>query len=394
MRDVSARNGEHSAGRALGISFAAGVLTAGAISALILLFVGYRIGYTTIWENTGFAFSWMALDIPAELLDELAAKNGVIDNAGNPTGAVEHDTIIVRPDETLGYVLRRGVSVDAYQLRAVDAVNLDPPVVYTPAGADFSPELRRYLDENTRVRYTYNVTDEGFRRTLPAVASDRKILMVGDSGVFGVGVDDGGTIASSLQRIVGSDARVVNAGVAGYGGKQCFLVAKSLTEVDDYALLVYVAHHNDFYEPRHISNPDKARRILADFASIGNRFEEGVVVALLTAMEFNSEDVLRSAGWSQKRIDTTHSLRDELPGIVRSAGFAYLDWTDVVDEVRSRERTIFAPWSLYVDRSHLAPAAAQLFSERIHELFPKAGALAGSGTNAIQIRIDGNVEPD
>lgn len=374
MGDASQRAEAPSGGRALGVAFVAGASTAGVIAAVVFLFVGYRVGYTTIWEQTGLAFSWMAIDIPSELVDEIASHNGVIDNAGNPTGASKHDTVIVQPDETLGYRLRPGVSVEARLTRAVEALNLDPPVVYTPADADFSPELRRYLDENTRVAYTYNVTDQGFRRTLPVVASDRKILIVGDSGVFGVGVDDQDTIASRLQRIVGDDVQVVNAGVAGYGGEQAYLVAKALSEADAYELLIYVAHNNDFYEPRHIANPDKARRIIADFESIGERFEDGVIVALLTAMEFNSDDVLGSLGWSRARVDATHRLREALPGFVRSAGFSYLDWTDVVDEVRIRDRTIFAPWALYVDHSHLSPTAAQLLAERIHGLFPEAAS--------------------
>jgi hypothetical protein len=367
---------ELSGGRGIAIAFVGGLVTAGLMAAAVMLFVGYRIGFATIWEKTGLAFGGMVIDIPGELIDELSAMDAVIGNAGNPTGAREHDTIIVRPDETFGYVLRPGVSVDAYQVRAADPVNLDPPVIYTPAGAEFSPALRRYLEENTGVRYTYNITDDGVRRTLPVVESERRILMVGDSGVFGVGVDDGDTVASSLQGLVGDDIQVVNAGVAGYGGEQCFLVAKARSEVADYSRLVYVAHHNDFYEPRHISNPEKARSILARFESIRERFPDGVVVALLTYLEFTGEDVLRSQGWSRDRIESARRLQAELPGIARAAGFAFVDWSDVVDDVRRRERTIFAPWSLYVDHAHLAPAAAKLLAQRIQGLFPEARALA------------------
>jgi hypothetical protein len=364
------------AGRMLGVAFLGGLLTAGSIAIAFFLFLGFRIGFSTIWEKTGVALGGMVLDMPSDLIAELAAMDAVIGNAGNPTGAREHDTLLVKPDDELGYVLRPGVSVDGYQVRAADAVNLDPPVVYVKMGSSMSPELRGYLEANTRIRYTYNIDEDGFRRTLPVVDAQRKILMVGDSALFGVGVADDATIASYLQQRVGRSARVVNAGVGGYNGDQAFRVARKLSQRDDYAILVYVAHNNDFYEPRHISNPDKARRVIQSFASLRDRFPEGVVVALITFLQYTGEDVLLSQGWRRERVESADRLRREFPAITREAGFPFVNWSDIVDEVREREQTIFAPWSLYVDHAHLAPAAARLLAERIHALFPAAARAA------------------
>jgi len=372
---VSGEARSEGGGRMTAIAFLGGALTVAAIGLAFFLFLGIRIGFSTIWEKTGVALTGMVLDMPSDLIAELTAMDAVVGNAGNPTDAREHDTIMVKPDEELGYVLRPGVSVDAYQVRSADAVNLDPPVVYVKSGSPMSPQLRAYLEKNTRVRYRYNIDEQGFRRTVPEVRAERKILMVGDSGLFGVGVGDDATIASSLQQIVGVTYRVVNAGVAGYDGAQAFRAARRHSDRDDYALLVYVAHNNDFYEPRHISNPDKARGVLASFASLRDRFPEGIVVALITFLEYNGEDVLRSQGWRRERIEAADRLRREFPAMAREAGFPFVDWTDLVNEIREREQTIFAPWSLYVDHAHLSPAAARLFAQRIHALFPEAARL-------------------
>lgn len=255
-------------------------------------------------------------------------------------------------------------------------MNLDPPVVYVRSDSQLSDALRAYLDEHARVEYTYDIGDDGFRVTVPAVKAGRKILMAGDSGVFGVGVDDEDTIASRLQGIVGGAAQVVNAGVGGYDGDQAFLAARDASDAVAYDQLVYVAHHNDFYEPRDIANPDRARQVLARFESIRDRFPGGVVVALLTYLEFNAEDVLGSQGWTPDRLEAARRLRGELPIIARKAGFGFVDFSDVVDAVRARERTIFAPWSLYVDHAHLSPRAAGLFAAEIE------AALAGEAENA------------
>jgi len=362
--------------RTTAIAFVGGLLTAGSIALALFVFLGLRLGFSTIWQEVGVALSGTELDMPSALIDEIRALDGAIGNAGNPTCASEHDTMLVRPDAELGYVLRPGVSVDAYQVRATESMNIDPPVVYVRAGSKLSPDLRAYLEKNTRVRYRFNIDADGFRRTLPEVEATRKILMVGDSGLFGVGVDDDATIASSLQQIVGSSYRVVNAGVAGYDGDAAFRVARKLSEQEPYALLIYVAHQNDFYEPRHIANPDKARGVMADFETLRERFPEGIVVALITFLEYTGEDVLLRQGWRRhERIEAADRLRRELPAITRAAGFPFVDWSDLVDELRQRERTIFAPWSLYVDHAHLSPRATRLFAERIHALFPEAAGL-------------------
>jgi hypothetical protein len=357
--------------RLVGIAFVGGILTAGAIALAFFVFLGIRIGFATIWERTGVSLTGMVLDMPSELVDELAAMDAVIENAGNPTGAREHDTILVRTDDELGYVLQPNASVDAYQIRAADSVNLDPPVVCVKAGSEMSEALRAYLEERTRVRYSYNVDENGFRRTLPEVDAEEKILMVGDSGIFGMGVDDEDTIASSLQRLVGDSYRVVNAGIAGYDGDQAFRAARKLSETDDYEILVYVAHNNDFDEPRHIPNPVKARRVITSFESLTGRFPGGIVVALITYLEYTGEDVLLSQGWRRERIEAADRLHSEFPAITEQAGFAFVDWTDIVAETRAQEKTIFAPWSLYVDHAHLAPRASRLIAERIYRALPE-----------------------
>jgi lysophospholipase L1-like esterase len=359
------------AGR-VGVAFLAGMLTAIAMAMAFFLFLGIRIGFSTIWEKTGVALTSMVLDMPDELVDEIAAMDAVIGNAGNPTGATKHDSLLVEPDAERVYVLRKGVSVEGYQIRSTEAMNLDPPVVYMRSGSELSEELRAYLEENTRVRYRYRIDDEGFRNTVPVVEAERTILMVGDSGIYGVGVDDENTIASRLQRLVGDTYRILNAGVAGYDGSQAFTVARQLSDANDYAMLIYVAHINDFYEPHHISNPDKARRVIDRFTTLRDRFPEGIIVAFLPYLQFTAEELLLTQGWSRKRVDAAKSLLRELPAITREARFPYVGFEDIARDIRRREKTIFAPWALYTDHAHVSPRGAQLFAERIQAAFREA----------------------
>ena len=127
MQETAHREGES---RLVALAFIGGILTASVIAFAFFIFLGSRIGFQTIWEKTGVSLTSAVLDIPAELIDELTAMDAVIGNAGNPTGAKKHDTIVSRLDDELGWVLRPNVSVDGYQLQASDPVNLDPPVLY------------------------------------------------------------------------------------------------------------------------------------------------------------------------------------------------------------------------------------------------------------------------
>lgn len=373
---MSAEDHPASSERAITVAFVGGVLTAGTIALAFFVFLGARVGFGTIWERIGFGSGGAALEMPADLIAELVALDAVVDNADNPTGARRHDTVLVGPHEEFIFALRPNVSVDGYQLRSAEPLNLDPPVVYIRSGSALSPALRAYLDENTRVSYSYTTNADGFRRTLPEVDAKRKILMVGDSGLFGVGVGDEDTIASKLQQLVGAEYRVVNTGVGGYAAENAFWVADALSQRDDFSLLVYVAHENDFEEPRNRSNPDKARGFLAEFATLRDRFPEGIVVALITHLEHTSEDVLLSAGWKNRdRIDTAIGLRQAFPALAREAGFAFVDFSDVVDRFREQEQSIFAPWALYVDHAHLSPRATRLLAERIHAAIPEAATM-------------------
>ena len=72
-----------------------------------------------------------------------------------------------------------------------------------------------------------------------------------------------------------------------------------------------------------------------------------------------------SHGWSRERIESVDRLRRALDAVCRQAGFPFVDWADSVALIRAQEKTIFAPWSLYVDHAHLAPRATRLFAERI-----------------------------
>ena len=185
--------------------------------------------------------------------------------------------------------------------------------------------------------------------------------------LFGSGVDDGHTVASHLQSLVGDSYQVINAGVGGYSGLQAFGVARKMAELERYDVLIYAAHHNDFFESRHIASSELAEDILGRFAELKGEFPKGVIVTLVTYLNYAARETLLQQGWRQERIDATDELRKNLPGIAAAAGFEFIDFTNTIEDLVQPDGTVFAPFALYCDRAHLSPRGNRLLAGRIFE---------------------------
>jgi lysophospholipase L1-like esterase len=342
-----------------------GLLAGLSIALILLLFVGYRLGFRVLLNAaTGTPPASVerddtSLSLPDDVRSELSRAKAPIDNAGNPTGATEHDTYLVQPDPDLRYVLRQNVRVSAHMLRSPSALNLDPPVLYLDDSRTYSDRVRDYLAKESRLDYSYSTDSQGFRRTVPEVVSADEILIIGDSVPFGVGVDDAATAASALQALAGARYRIVNAGVGGYDGYQASLLAERVSSSHRYSGLIYVACQNDF------DDVAQAAEVLNRVRALSNRFQQRVIVMLVTYMEYNLRDVLLDRGWSAQQIAGTDALRQGLPGLASRAGFEYADWTDIVSQFARDQKSIFARFGLYVDHAHLSPLGNRLMAEQL-----------------------------
>src|SRR5882724_8785031 len=87
------------------IAFLAGNLAASIIFMLMFLFVGYRIGFSNLFEKLWKRVlipSNKVLYLPDKLLKELITLDAVVDNTDNSTQQLSHYTILVRPDLEVG----------------------------------------------------------------------------------------------------------------------------------------------------------------------------------------------------------------------------------------------------------------------------------------------------
>jgi len=353
----------------------------GAITVLVVLFlcvtaVSWRIGLdgfaarARTFVFTAFAPERTAIRLPPEILEELTALRSVVGNAGNPTHAAPHDTILVEPDDRFGWVLRPNTRIHGYTMRARNPLNFNQPGVYLEAEARISANLEQYLEAEALFRYLYTIDGDGYRLTLPVVASSYRIPIVGDSVAFGAGVNDEETVASHLQRAIGDRVRVINTGVGSYTGRQALEWARVFAEEGRNRALVYLTSQNDFRrnleDEKGAAWADNAREILAPFAELKQYFSGNIVVVVVPYLEFTFRDLLQFHGWNRHRIAQSERLYRELPGIAESLGLAYVDWSMIVAEEVAESGSIYSPFRLYVDHAHVSHEASRRIARRVH----------------------------
>lgn len=362
-------------------AYITGFLAAAVICTLIFCFIAYRTGVSTQLSQLTQVFSKSyksVMRLPDDLLEELTLLKAPIENASNPTQLVKHQTYVTHLADEIGYELNPDIEVTGYFLKSLKAINVDPPVLHL-RNADMtqiSAELHAYLTEESRLSYTYSTTSDGFRRTVPEVESDKQILIIGDSVAFGVGVEDENTSASQLQKMLGDEYQIINGGVGGYSGHQAFLRAKKLSEEKKYFGLIYIACQNDFMDGDDWTA--SVRETLTELDSIAGQFNNNIGVVLETYMEYNLHDFFLGLGWSEQRIEKTHTLRKYFPEITDELGFAYYDWSDVVQNFMMQEKTIFSRFALYSDHAHLSPLGNRLMAGEllsiVQQKWPHPGA--------------------
>ena len=364
----------------MAFSYFTGLLTGLVILFLVLLFIVYKVGFAKV---SNFLKSQLlpsdhysrVLNLPESILEELKKVEAPIDNAHNPTQIPEHDSFFIRHDEELEYVLKPDVKIGAYMMKSTKALNIDPPVIYFQHGDihKLSSQSKAYITEQSRMYFEYSTDGSGFRKTIPNVTSDRKILIIGDSVPFGAGVDDENTAASHLQKLVGEQFKVLNAAVGGYTGTQAYLVAKKLSNQNNFEGLIYVACQNDFMIVKDWVG--EAKKVLSKIQSLSNKFNNNVMVILITYMEYNLRDIFLIKGWKEEKINQTHLLRNSMHQITEKLNFEYRDWTDNVHNFMEQEKSIFSRFALYSDHAHLSPLGNRLLANTMYSIIQSSWSL-------------------
>ena len=351
--------------------YLSGIMTCILISLGFCLILIIKVGYGKVKNEVVSTYNIVIgaqpeiLNLPLNIIEELTHLNADISNSNIKINVESKEKLLTQPDSLLGYTLRKSVGLDVYMLDFLNYPNFDPPVIHINQNDNLSNELIWTLKDNTLLKYQYTTNEKGHRTTLPKVSSKNKILVIGDSVTFGVGVDDSNTVVSKLQQIFGSSIEFINAGVGGYSGEQVIKNADIESKKNKYSCVVYIACFNDF------KSLEDADRTLKSLKDINNRFNKNVIVLLHTYMEYNLRKFIHlpyGNYWSSVANPLADSLRVRVPKICRKYNFEYLDLSSLIKEYIEDQKTVFSPFNLYVDHCHFSPSGNLLVANSISKI--------------------------
>jgi lysophospholipase L1-like esterase len=114
-------------------------------------------------------------------------------------------------------------------------------------------------DRNYSFTQKVTTNGDGFRFT-GNLNNQNKIMVLGDSVTFGVGVDDGESYPDQLQRLLGQDYQVLNYGVGAWGFAEYYLTYKRYApRIRPRLIILGVFPANDFADLMDASWPGKAQ---------------------------------------------------------------------------------------------------------------------------------------
>jgi hypothetical protein len=107
------------------------------------------------------------------------------------------------------------------------------------------------------------INRQGFRgQDWPSSTNKDEVVVIGDSQVFGLGVEEGQTFSATLQQVLGEKVQVRNAGVPTYGPVEYRKLLKQLVKERNVKTVVYTINMvNDLFEAR---RPNTDRHVVLD----------------------------------------------------------------------------------------------------------------------------------
>jgi len=312
------------------------------------------------------------LDIPAEILNHLKESGVIIENAGNPTSADPFDNLLMTPDKSLRWRLKPNLEIIGYQIRSNSPLmDLEPPVAHVPYPNPLNNVTVDFLENRKLSKFVYRTDEHGLRRTLsPTVGpfSKRGVLVFGGSMAFGAGVSDSGTFASHLQRHLGKNRSVYNAGVKNFNYQQAADYVRECRKRLDFSILIFLPTHSYFMNGDDWTiSWGECKKRLREILAEG---EERLIVVNHTYLQANAADILGVFGWQRNLLEKTKELADQMKEDCLENGWGYLDWTEAADSYAKDAGTRLAVMGLYFDHSNLSREGYRVLAQEAYDEFP------------------------
>jgi hypothetical protein len=221
-------------------------------------------------------------------------------------------------------------------------------------GKPLHPEVRAFIDRYATRKVRHRTNEHGERLTLPAIVSDYKVIVAGDSVANGAGVNDDETLASRLQTRDPS-RQYVNIGIGGADANDiaCALERIAKRYPGQIRELIYIYCENDFKDDKPMGTPEDVISGLQQYVKAQGIDKVSIIYAPYI---YNVVPYLtRFDGYRGGKFDSHMSERKRLIQLTRNAGFDFFDMAELALREIDITGTEFAALSLYVDHAHWSP---------------------------------------
>jgi hypothetical protein len=179
------------------------------------------------------------------------------------------------------------------------------------------------------------INDLGMRDGVvgPKAPGTKRVLVIGDSFVFGVGVELGDSLPKALERHLrqdepGMQVEVFNAGVPGYSPWQELQTLRKLApRVAPDVVVQVVFMGDDWYGNARRTPPDEARKDLAEWLRVHSalfRFVDRFVLSRLKGGDHYEPHRLRPAPEFEARVNDVVRLLEETRAAAEAAGAQFV----------------------------------------------------------------------
>lgn len=304
------------------------------------------------------------------LIREIEQKGGAFDNTKKLTKREigVHQSFAVTTDHNipnLGYILRPNIKLKGYFLFSNEMKNNDPPVLYLDNSKEYSKNLLQYLNTESYLSYEVNSNEKGFRKTIPIIESEQKVLVIGDSVAFGLGVDDSGTFPSFLQQQIGNQKQVINAALSGYN-TDYNLANLERFKNQSIEHLIYIITDHDL-DQNNIE--DDLKKTLLRISSYRSFFKNFTIVLHSGIIE-NLSHHLRPHRFEEVKLKNEDINRISL-GTLSKLNINFINWYDISQKYLKKNKSLFSPFALYADHCHFSKEGNRVLAKHIYEILFK-----------------------
>lgn len=262
-----------------------------------------------------------------------------------------------------GLELKPDLSFETGFLRSAIFNPIDPLTyaIHLDHEKDLSPAARAFLERYGFGKHRVNTDSRGDRKTEPVVDAEGVVLIVGDSVAFGVGVPDGATLASCLQRR-DSSVKYVNCGVPGASPvhNRLRLIDRLEAYKGRVKGLIYVHCENDYTDTKGIT-PEEIVNGLVE-ALKDSHVEYRVFVA--------QQYLYRSVPFvfperEEEKARNYYALKDRLITAAKKNGFETVDGWELVNDYAVEKGSLLSGAALYVDHAHYSSTGLERLASKI-----------------------------